>query len=162
MLLGNDNPHEAHLLMFPEINTTLKGLSFCQTSVKSFVFERSKTCGSSSREGFSPWPVRCLVLLCWPFLLETSLFIPVFARVLILVVFTEFFPNFSKNSFKLCSLSAIAREWLQIFEDENPEQLHVTLPLVVTITVCAAVPEKLATRKVFLKSDVDAERESVG
>lgn len=36
------------------------------------------------------------------------------------------------------------------------------LPLAVTTTVCGAVPEKLATMKVFLESDVDAERDSVG
>ena len=97
--------------MLPEINTTSKGLSFCQTSVQSFLFERSKTWGNSSCKGFSPWRVQCLVLLCWPFFPETVLFIPVFARVLILVVFTEFLPNFSKNSIKQCSLSATAREY---------------------------------------------------
>ena len=106
--------------------------------------------------------MRRLVLWCWPFFPETVLFIPVFARVLILVVFTEFLPNFSKNSIKQCSLSATAREWQQIFEDEYPEQLHTTLPLAVTTTVCGAVPEKLVTMKAFLESDVDAERESVG
>ena len=56
----------------------------------------------------------------------------------------------------------ISREWQQIFVDENPEQLHTTLPLAVTTTVCEAVPEKLATMKAFLESDVDAERDSVG
>lgn len=84
------------------------------------------------------------------------------ARVLILAVFTEFLPNFSRNSIKHCSLSATAMEWLHIFENENPEQLHMPLPLAVTTTVCGAVPEKLATMKVFLESDVDAERDSVG
>jgi len=59
-------------------------------------------------------------------------------------------------------LSATATEWQHIFEDENPEQLHTTLPLAVTTTVCRAVPEKLATMKVFLESDVDVERDSVG
>lgn len=93
---------------------------------------------------------------------ETVLFIPVFARVLTLVVFTGFLPNFSKNSVKQCSLSAFAREWQQVFEDENPEQLHMTLPVGVTTTMCGAVPEKLVAMKAFLESDVDAERESVG
>jgi len=81
----------------------------------------------------------------------------VFARVLILAVFAEFLPSFSRNSIKHFSLSTTSTEWLQIFEDENPKQLHTTLPLAVTTTVCGAVPEKLATMKVFLESDVDGE-----
>lgn len=93
---------------------------------------------------------------------ETVLFILVFARVLILVVFPEFLPNFPRNSIKQCFLSATAREWQQIFEDENPEQINTTLPLAVTTMVCGAVCEKLATMKAFLETDVDAERESVG
>lgn len=95
----------------------------------------------------------CFMML--PFLPETSLFIPVFARVLKFVVVLDFFLNLSSNSFKHCSLSATAMEWLQIFEDEKPEKLHTSLP-----SACIVGPAKLATMKVFLA--LDAERQSVG
>jgi len=74
-------------------------------------------------------------------------------------VLTKLFEEFHQALLLVCNCNAVDEDE---DEDENPEQLHTTLPLAVTTTVCGAVPEKLATMKVFLESDVDVERDSVG
>ena len=131
-VFGKDNPQEAHLLMFPEMKTTLNGLSFCQISLYSFVWVKSRNCGNSSREGLlSIRPACRLVLFLCPFFPKTSLFTPVFSRVLKFVVLMEFLPNLLRKSIQHCSLFATPKEWLQIFADENPGQLQTTFPLTV-------------------------------
>ena len=85
-----------------------------------------------------------------------------FARVLKFVVLMGFLPNLLRKSIKHCSLSATAKEWQEIFADQNPAQLQTTFPLVVIDTVCGTVPTKLATMKIMLDEDEVSDRESLG
>ena len=86
----------------------------------------------------------------------TALFLSVLARVLILLVCTEFLQNFS-----IAPCLQLQGSGCTFLKMKVLTKLHKTLHLAVTTTVCGAIHKKLATMEAFSDSNVDAERESV-
>ena len=97
--------------MFPEMKTTLNGLSFCQISLYSLAELTLGTVETLHMKDYFLFGLvtvlSCLFALFFP---ETSLFTALFARVIKFVVLMRFPPNLLKKSIKHCSLFATARE----------------------------------------------------
>ena len=145
------------------MKTTLNRLSFCQISLYSFVWVKSRNCGTLYvNDYFLFGLLATLCCLSAPFSLKhlcLLLCLPGYSNFFVLM---GFLPNLLRKSIKHCSLSATAKEWQETFADENPAQLQTTFPLVVIDTVCETVPTKLATMKIMLDEDEVSDREIPG